>query len=168
MPFGRWKTNFHDYLMQMTCRYNDQFFVLLYTEFYYATKWISDTNKSQYKHQGVNCSKKTTTTTSAFVVFGNVLEASLTICVDQTVPDVGESDPGPHDLPVCLYADMVLCEVSGSRQKKAPLPGKKTLASYFLVFSPNLQLLNSFTEGGGSDFFVWFDSFRPINNLSVI
>ena len=38
MPFGRWKTNFHDYLMQMTCRYNDQFFVLLYTEFYYAKK----------------------------------------------------------------------------------------------------------------------------------
>ena len=67
----------------------------------------------------------------------NVLEASLTNCVDQTVPDVGESDLGPHDLPVCLYADVVLCvfyicgsrnfrqggrEVRGSRQKKAPLP----------------------------------------------
>ena len=49
--------------------------------------------------------KKTTTTTkSAFVVFGNVLEASLTNCVDQTIPDVGESDLGPHDLPVCLNA----------------------------------------------------------------
>ena len=40
----------------------------------------------------------------AIVVFGNVLEASLTICADQTVPDVEESDLGPHDLPVCLYA----------------------------------------------------------------
>ena len=40
----------------------------------------------------------------AFVVFGNVLEASLTNCIDQTVPDVGESYLGPHDLPVCLYA----------------------------------------------------------------
>ena len=68
-------------------------------------------NKSQYKHQGVNRSKKTTTTTttkSASVVYGNVLEASLTNCVDQTVPDVEESDQGPHDLPVCLYADVVL------------------------------------------------------------
>ena len=73
-------------------------------------------NKSQYKHQGVNRSKKTTTP-SAFVVFGNVLEASLTNCVDQTVPDVGESDLGPHDLPVCLYADVVLCffYIRGSR-----------------------------------------------------
>ena len=61
--------------------------------------------------------KTTTTTTSAFVVFGNVLEASLTNCVDQTVPDVGESDLGPHDLPVCLYADVVLCVfyIRGSR-----------------------------------------------------
>ena len=62
-------------------------------------------------------------------------------------------------------------EVRGSRQKKAPLPGKKL--KLFFVFSPNLQLLNSFfTEGGGgggwSDFFVLFDSFRPINNLLVI
>ena len=44
--------------------------------------------------------------------------------------------------------------VRGSRQKKAPLPGKKTMTSYFFVFSPNLQLLNVFTEGGGWDFFV--------------
>ena len=75
-------------------------------------------NKSQYKHQGVNRSKTTTsTTTSAFVVFGNVLEASLTNCVDQTVPDVGESDLDSHDLPVCLYADVVLCVfyIRGSR-----------------------------------------------------
>ena len=59
----------------------------------------------------------TKTTTSACVVFGNVLEASLTNCVDQTVPDVGESDLGPHDLPVCLYADVVLCVfyIRGSR-----------------------------------------------------
>ena len=72
-------------------------------------------------------------------------------------------------MPVCLYPDVVLCvfyirgsrdfrqggggEVRGSRQKKAPLPGKKTLASYVLVFSHNLQLLNSFTEGGGVRFF---------------
>ena len=45
----------------------------------------------------------------------------------------------------------------GIQAEKAPLPGKKPLASYFFVFSPNLQLLNSFTEGGGggwSDFFV--------------
>ena len=33
-------------------------------------------------------------------------------------------------------------------EKKLHFLGKKTLASYFLVFSPNLQLLNSFTEGG--------------------
>ena len=46
-------------------------------------------------------------------------------------------------------------EVRGSRQKKAPLPGKKTLANYFLVFSPNLQLLNSFTEGGGGSDFLF-------------
>ena len=104
----------------------------------------------------------------------------MTICVDQTVPDVGESDLGPHDLPVCLYADVVLCvfyirgsrnfsqggggggrEVRGSRQKKAPLPGKKTLASYFLVFSPNLQLLNCFTEGGGQIFFFDLILFDP-------
>ena len=43
----------------------------------------------------------------------------------------------------------------GSRQKKAPLPGKKTLASYFFCFSPNCQLLNSFTEGGGVRFFLF-------------
>ena len=67
-------------------------------------------NKTHYKHKGVNRSKKkSATTTSAFVVFGNVLEASLTNCVDQTVPDVGESDLGSHVLPVCLYADVVLC-----------------------------------------------------------
>ena len=61
--------------------------------------------------------KKPATTTFAFVVFGNVLEASLTNCVDQTVPDVGESDLGPHDLPICLYADVVLCVfyIRGSR-----------------------------------------------------
>ena len=95
--------------------------------------------------------KTTTTTTSAFVVFGNVLEASLTIYVDQTVPDVGESDLGPHDMPVCLYADVVLCAFyirgsrnfrqggggggkggEGSRQKKAPLPGKKLWQVIFL------------------------------------
>ena len=58
-----------------------------------------------YKHLSIKASSPTkTTTTSAFVVFGNVLEASLTNCVDQTVPVVGESDLGPHDLPVCLYA----------------------------------------------------------------
>ena len=98
----------------------------------------------------------TTTTSAAFVVFGNVLEASLTNCVDQTVPDVGESDLGPHDLPVCLYADVVLCvfyirrsrnfrqwgggrEVRGSRQKKAPLPGKKLwqVICLFLVLMTN-------------------------------
>ena len=41
----------------------------------------------------------------------------MTNCVDQTVPDVGESDLGPHDLPVCLYADVVLCVfyIGGSR-----------------------------------------------------
>ena len=32
--------------------------------------------------------------------------------------------------------------------EKSSIAWKKTLASYFLVFSPNLQLLNSFTEGG--------------------
>ena len=74
----------------------------------------------------------------------------MTNCVDQTVPDVGESDLGPHDLPVCLYADVVLCvfyirgsrnfrqgggggrEVRGSRQKKAPLPEKKLWQVIFL------------------------------------
>ena len=52
-------------------------------------------------------------------------------------------------------------EVRGSRQKKAPLPGKKTLASYFFVFSPNLQLLNSFTEGGGPIFLLDLILFVP-------
>ena len=56
----------------------------------------------------------------------------------------------------------------GVQAEKAPLPGKKTLASYFFVFSPYLQLFNSFTEGGGRFFLVWYDSFRPINNLAVI
>ena len=114
-------------------------------------------NKSQYKHQGVNRSKKkqTATTTSAFVVFGNVLEASLTNCVDQTVPDVGESDLGPHDLPICLYADVVLCVfyIRGSRNfrqggergegvqtEKSSIAWKKTLASYFLF----LVLISNF------------------------
>ena len=45
-------------------------------------------------------------------------------------------------------------EVKGSRQKKAPLPGKNSGKLFFFVFSPYRQLLNSFTEGGGSDFFV--------------
>ena len=75
-------------------------------------------NKSQYKHQGVNRSKnQQQQTTSAFVVLVNVLEASLTNCVGQTVPDVGESDLGPHGLPVCLYTDVVLCVfyIRGSR-----------------------------------------------------
>ena len=66
-------------------------------------------DNSQYKHLKIMAStakkkQKKKKTTSAFVVFENVLEASLTICVDKTVPDVGESDLGPHDLPICLYA----------------------------------------------------------------
>ena len=55
-------------------------------------------NKSQYKHLSIKVAIATEKT--AFVDFGNDLEASLTNCADQTVPDVGESDLGPHDLPV--------------------------------------------------------------------
>ena len=99
----------------------------------------------------------------------------MTNCVDQTVPDVGESDLGPHGLPVCLYADAVLCvfyirgsrnfrqgggEQRGSRQKKAPLPGKNS-GKLFFVFSPNLQFLNSFTEGGGPIFLFDLILFVP-------
>ena len=89
----------------------------------------------------------------------------MTNCVDQTVPDVGESDLGPHGLPVCLYADVVLCVfyIRGSRNfrqggggggegiqaEKSSIAWKKTSGKLFFVFSPNLQLLNSFTEGGG-------------------
>ena len=62
--------------------------------------WIQ--NKSQYKHLSIKAA--IATKKSAFVVFGNLLEASLTNCADQTVPDVGESDLDPHNLPVCLYA----------------------------------------------------------------
>ena len=45
----------------------------------------------------------------------------------------------------------------GVQAEKAPLPGKKNSGKlFFFVFSPYLQLLNSFTEGGGP-FFFWFD-----------
>ena len=93
----------------------------------------------------------------------------MTKCVNQSVPDVGESDLGPHDLPIiCLYADVVLCvfyirgsrnfrqggrEVRESRQKKAQLPGKKLWQIIFFV----LVLISNFKtvlqRGGGSDFF---------------
>ena len=46
-------------------------------------------------------------------------------------------------------------EVRGSRQKKLHCLEKNS-GKLFFVFSPNLQLLNSFAEGGRSDFF-WFD-----------
>ena len=49
----------------------------------------------------------------------------------------------------------------GSRQKKAPLPGKKNSGKLFFVFSPNLQLLNSFTEGGGPIFLFDLILFVP-------
>ena len=73
----------------------------------------------------------------------------MTNCVDQTVPDVGESDLGPHYFPVCLYAadnfsrcgntmyvsstyadPGIFAKVGGGGdggpgRKKAPLPGKK-------------------------------------------
>ena len=92
----------------------------------------------------------------------------MTNCVDQTVPDVGESDLGPHGLPVCVYADVVLCVfyIRGSRNFRQGGGGgegiqaekklhclEKTSGKLFFVFSPNLQLLNSFTEGGGPIFF---------------
>ena len=54
----------------------------------------------------------------------------------------------------------------GVQAEKAPLPGKKTLASYFFVFSPNRQLLNSFTEGGGSDFCL-FDLILSFHQQSI-
>ena len=104
---------------------------------------------------------------------GNVLEASLTNCVDQTVPDVGESDLGPHDLPVCLYADVALCVfyIRGSRNfrqggggiqaEKSSIAWKKNSGKLFFVFSPNLQLLNSFTEGGGPIFLLDLILFVP-------
>ena len=87
----------------------------------------------------------TTTTTSAFVVFGIVLEASLTNCVDQTVSEVGESELGPHDLPVCLYADVVLCVfyIRGSRNFRQGGKGGER------VQAEKAQL----PGGGGSDFF---------------
>ena len=103
----------------------------------------------------------------------------MTNCVDQTVPDVGESDLGPHGLPVCLYADVVLCvfyirgsrnfrhmgggggEVRGSRQKKSSIAWKKNSGKLFFVFSPNLQHLNSFTEGGGPIFLFDLILFVP-------
>ena len=44
-------------------------------------------------------------------------------------------------------------EVRGSRQKKAPLPGKKNSGKLFFCLRPNIQLLNSFTEGGWPNFF---------------
>ena len=97
----------------------------------------------------------------------------MTNCVDQTVPDVGESDLGPHDLPVCIYADVVLCAFyirryrnfrqggggggeggEGIQVEKNSIAWKKTLASYFLV----LVLISNFQtvsqRGGGSEFFV--------------
>ena len=40
-------------------------------------------------------------------------------------------------------------EVRGSRQKKSSIAWKKNSGKLFFVFSPNLQLSNSFTEGGG-------------------
>ena len=83
----------------------------------------------------------------------------MTNCVDQTVPDEGESVLGPHDLPVCLYADVVLCVfyIRGSRSfrqggggggkggegiqaEKSSIAWKKTLASYFLF----LVLISNF------------------------
>ena len=43
----------------------------------------------------------------------------------------------------------------GVQTEKSSIAWKKTLASYFFVFSPNLQLLNSFTEGWGVRFFLF-------------
>ena len=62
---------------------------LLYTKCYYATKCILNKNKSQYKRLSIKAS--IAAKTSAFVVNGNVLEASLTNCVyvDQNIPDEG-------------------------------------------------------------------------------
>ena len=102
----------------------------------------------------------------------------MTNCVDQTVPDVGESVLGPHGLPVCLYADVVLCVfyICGSRNfrkgggggggekiqaEKSSIAWKKNSGKLFFVFSPNLQLLNSFTEGGGPIFLFDLTLFVP-------
>ena len=48
----------------------------------------------------------------------------------------------------------------GIQAEKAPLPGKKP-GKLFFVFSPNLQLLNSFTEGGGPIFLFDLILFVP-------
>ena len=104
----------------------------------------------------------------------------MTNCVDQTVPDVGESDLGPHGLPVCLYADVVLCVfyIRGSRNfrqgegggggggeriqaEKSSITWKKNSGKLFFVSSPNLQFLNSFTEGGGPIFLFDLILFVP-------
>ena len=52
-------------------------------------------------------------------------------------------------------------EVRGSRQKKSSIAWKKNSGKLFFVFSPNLQLLNSFAEGGGPIFLFDLILFVP-------
>ena len=49
----------------------------------------------------------------------------------------------------------------GIRQKKSSIAWRKNSGKLFFVFSPNLQLLNSFTEGGGPIFLFDLILFVP-------